>query len=253
MNNADRARMSDADRAGEERAGDKAGFFDAQYGAMAGDETQALDHPLYRYLLPYAKTRVDVAAGMLSGRSYEHVVELGVGDGGLLARMAPSFRAYDGFDISEFQLGLIPRELRERAHVRFHRADLEAPVPLPDGRADLVVSLSTIEYLRAPEPFVREAFRLLAPGGLLLLHTMNIAFLPRRLQLLFGELPTFNAAAGWQGGVLHNFTFPRLRALLQGENFAVEAERCAGLLPPLRLWWKNALASDMLFLARKRG
>jgi hypothetical protein len=33
----------------------------------------------------------------------------------------------------------------------------------------------------------------------------------------------------------------------------VEAERCAGLAPALRLWWRNALASDMLFLARKPG
>jgi len=81
---------------------------------------------------------------------------------------------------------------------------------------------------------------------------MNVAFLPRRLQLLRGALPTFNAAAGWQGGVLHNFTFPTLRALLMREGFDVHAERCAGLLPPLRLWWKNALASDMLFLAIKR-
>jgi len=236
----------------ERRIEHKAAFFDAQYASMAGDEREALDHPLYRYLLPYATTRADIAGKLLAGRRFRHAVELGVGDGGLLARMVPQFDAYDGFDISEFQLGLVPTALRERAGVRLHQADLEAPVPVASGAADLVVSLSTIEYLRAPEPFVREAHRLLAPGGAFLLHTMNVAFLPRRLQLLRGALPTFNAAAGWQGGVLHNFTFPTLRALLMREGFDVHAERCAGLLPPLRLWWKNALASDMHFLAIKR-
>jgi SAM-dependent methyltransferase len=233
------------------REAEKAGFFDDQYAAMAGDEAAALDHPLYRHLLPYAKSRVDAAAELLQGRRFEHAVELGVGDGGLLARIHGQFGRYDGFDISAYQLGLVPEALRSAQGVRLRQADLEAPVPLPDRAADLVVSLSTIEYLRAPEPFVREAARLLRPGGHLLLHTMNIAFLPRRLQLLVGKLPTFNAAAGWQGGVLHNFTFATLRALLEREGFRVEAERCAGLAPRLRLWWRSALASDMLFLARR--
>jgi SAM-dependent methyltransferase len=229
----------------------KDAFYDAQYEAMGGDEAQALDHPLYRYLLPYARSRVDVAALLLAGRRFMHAVELGVGDGGLLARCVDQFEQYDGFDISAFQLERVPEVLRVRANVRLCRADLESAVPIADAAADLVVSLSTLEYLRAPEPFLAEAFRLLRPGGTLLLHTMNLAFLPRRLQLLLGSLPTFNSASGWQGGVLHNFTFPTLRKLLVGQGFRIERERCAGLLPPLRLWWRNALASDMLFLARK--
>jgi SAM-dependent methyltransferase len=229
----------------------KGAFYDAQYAAMGGDEAQALDHPLYRFLLPYARSRVDAAARLLAGQRFAHAVELGVGDGGLLARCADQFDRYDGFDISAFQLERVPEALRARANVRLSRADLESPVPLANGEADLVLSLSTLEYLRAPEPFVAEAFRLLRSGGLLLLHTMNLAFLPRRLQLLSGKLPTFNSAAGWQGGVLHNFTFATLRNLLVAQGFRIERESCAGLLPPLRLWWRSALASDMLFLARK--
>lgn len=229
----------------------KSSFFDAQYAAMGGEEAGALDYPLYRFLLPYALSRVDVAADMLRGKRFEHALELGVGDGSLLVRTHAQFERYDGFDISGFQLDSVAPELRERPNLQLHRADLEAPLPLPDMVADLVISLSTIEYLREPEHLVREAFRLLRPGGALLLHTMNLAFLPRRVQLLFGGLPTFNSALGWQGGVLHNFTFPTLRALLLATGFEVEAERCAGLAPALRLWWKNALASDMLFLARK--
>jgi SAM-dependent methyltransferase len=231
----------------------KSRFFDAQYAAMEGRETGALDYPLYRFLLPYAVSRVEVAAALLRGRRFEHVVELGVGDGSLLAKTHAQFERYDGFDISSYQLDSVAKELRERPELKLHRADLEAPLPLPAATADLVMSLSTIEYLRDPEHLVREASRLLRPGGTFLLHTMNLAFLPRRVQLLLGRLPTFNSAIGWQGGVLHNFTFPTLRTLLRSTGFVVEAERCAGLAPALRLWWKGALASDMLFLAHKPG
>jgi SAM-dependent methyltransferase len=229
----------------------KSRFFDAQYAAMEGREAGALDYPLYRFLLPYASSRVDVAAELLQGKRFAHAAELGVGDGALLAKTHAQFDHYDGFDISSYQLDCVAADLRGRPNLRLHRADLEAPLPLGNGAADLVISLSTIEYLRDPEHLVREAFRILRPGGALLLHTMNLAFLPRRMQLLFGRLPTFNSALGWQGGVLHNFTFPTLRALLRSIGFEIEAERCAGLAPALRLWWRNALASDMLFLARR--
>ncbi len=229
----------------------KRAFFDEQYRGMAGEESEALDYPLYRFLLPYAQQRVDVAASMLKGRTFAHVVELGVGNGELLEKMCSQFERYDGFDISTYQLDNITAALRDRTNIRVHQADLDAPLPLPDGTADLIISLSTIEYLRDPHTFLDEVWRLIVPGGRLLLHTMNLAFLPRRLQLLLGRLPTFNSAAGWQGGVLHQFTFPTMRDLLLSRGFVVEREACAGLAPALRLWWRNALASDMLFLARK--
>ncbi len=49
------------------------------------------------------------------------------------------------------------------------RADLQAPLPFPDGRFDHVVMLAVLEHLRNPEPVLREAFRVLAPHGSLIL------------------------------------------------------------------------------------
>jgi SAM-dependent methyltransferase len=225
--------------------------FDEQYARMGGDESNALDHPLYRYLLPYAKSRVDVACEMLGQRRFERVAEFGVGSGELVRRMVEQFRLYLGFDVSAYQLSLVPDAIRRHPRVVLARADLEQPLPCEAGAFDLVVSLSTIEYLRDPVFFIREVHRVLAPHGTLVLHTMNVAFLPRRLQLLCGRLPTFNAAHGWQGGILHEFTLPRLRRLLVEEGFAVEAVRCSGIAPRPRRWWATALAGDMVFECRR--
>jgi len=49
------------------------------------------------------------------------------------------------------------------------RADLRTPLPFPAGKFDHVVLLAVLEHLTEPEPILREAFRVLAPGGTFIL------------------------------------------------------------------------------------
>lgn len=46
-------------------------------------------------------------------------------------------------------------------------ADLNEPLPIRDGAADTVIALSVLEHLREPERLLREAHRILKPGGFL--------------------------------------------------------------------------------------
>jgi len=54
------------------------------------------------------------------------------------------------------------------ANTRTIIADLEKPLPLPDGSADLIVSISVLEHLTAEGRLgvMREAQRILRPGGM---------------------------------------------------------------------------------------
>jgi ubiquinone/menaquinone biosynthesis C-methylase UbiE len=49
------------------------------------------------------------------------------------------------------------------------RADLRSPLPFPDRHFDHVVMLAVLEHLTAPESVLREAHRVLAPGGSLIM------------------------------------------------------------------------------------
>ncbi len=49
------------------------------------------------------------------------------------------------------------------------RADLREPLPLPDGDFDHVVMLAVLEHLTEPEKVLREAHRVIKPGGSLIM------------------------------------------------------------------------------------
>jgi SAM-dependent methyltransferase len=50
-----------------------------------------------------------------------------------------------------------------------------APLPYADARFDAVISMDVVEHLRDPRPWLREALRVLKPGGVLFLTTPNYA------------------------------------------------------------------------------
>src|ERR1700732_1089307 len=49
------------------------------------------------------------------------------------------------------------------------RGNITAPLPVESGQFDHVVMLAVLEHLAEPEPVLREAYRILAPGGSLIL------------------------------------------------------------------------------------
>lgn len=67
---------------------------------------------------------------------------------------------------------------------RFRLADLNQPLPYPDGRFELVACVEGVEHLENPWGFLRELRRVLAPGGTLILTTPNTLCLRSRVRFL---------------------------------------------------------------------
>ena len=99
----------------------------------------------------------------------ETVLDLGSGGGidVLLSakRVGPAGKAY-GLDMTEEMLSLA-RENQKRAgaqNVEFLRGEIES-IPLPDNTVDVIISNCVINLSADKDQVLREAFRVLKPGG----------------------------------------------------------------------------------------
>ena len=94
-----------------------------------------------------------------------------------------------------------PRQLERAAARGFKTAlwDLEGgqrPADLVPGSFQTILFCEIIEHLVAPDRTLRPLVELLAPGGLIIITTPNLASLGNRLRLLRGQTPSLAAAPG---------------------------------------------------------
>jgi SAM-dependent methyltransferase len=103
---------------------------------------------------------------------------------------------------------------------RIQRADVIVPgepLPYADAAFDLVVSMDVVEHVAQPEPWLREAFRVLRPSGTLFLTTPNYASLSLRV-IESTVLELVARRQGFSRKLLHpsKMTPVRLAQLLDG-------------------------------------
>lgn len=111
-------------------------------------------------------------------------VDLGTGTGRMLEIFADRYAEGVGYDLSHEMLAIARTNL-ERAgvdHAQVRHGDLFS-VPLESQTADIVCVHQVLHYLAEPEAAVREAARLLKPGGRLIISD----FAPHELEFLRDE------------------------------------------------------------------
>jgi len=124
---------------------------------------------------------VHAALGDVRGRA---ALDLGCGTGRHALWLAARGATVTAVDFSDGMLAKA-RWKPGAGAIRFLLHDLTAPLPLPDGAFDVVVSGLVLEHLPDLGPFFRETRRMLAPGGRAVLSAMHPAMFLRGTQARF--------------------------------------------------------------------
>lgn len=113
-----------------------------------------------------ALSLIDHAPGM-------KVLDIGCGTGVFSFKLARRGCDVTGVDLSEKMLGEARRKVRETSlEVDFKTMDATR-LAFGNDSFDLVVSMATLEFMNDPEAMMHEAFRVVKPGGQVLMGTIN--------------------------------------------------------------------------------
>ena len=172
----------------------------------------------------------------VAGRTYDLLVDLGTGTGRMLELFAPHYRRGLGIDVNHAMLAYARAKLGRgtdaRATVR--QGDLY-DLALGDGVAGAVVMHQVLHFLSDPARAIREAARILQPGGDLLI----VDFAPHDLEFLRERFA--HDRLGFARQAIEGWVRDAGLDLLGGEE-----------LPPPRTQRGDKLTVS-LWLARRRG
>lgn len=119
------------------------------------------DNPLHQRLLaPYRE-----AASRVRGR----LLEVGCGEGRGIDLLLPAIENYTAIDKIQGAVEALRQRYPQGNFVAAHLP----PLPFADCSFDSIVTFQVIEHIEADVFFLRELYRVLKPGGVLLLTTPN--------------------------------------------------------------------------------
>lgn len=168
-----------------------------------------------------------IEAIVVMGGMGDRILDVGCGNGLLLWQFRHAFRELIGLDFSPHRI--------EQAKVNLDGwpfrpvlGSAENMSEIETGSIDRIITADVIEHIPDVYAAAAEMFRVLKPGGVLVVNTPNIAFLKKRLRLLGGRFPSTsqpNEGIGddilFDGGHLHYFTYRSLRIVLERAGFSM--------------------------------
>lgn len=187
----------------------------------------------------------------------DSVLDVGCGNGHLLYQLRTRFKKLVGLEYSPHRL--------EQAKINLSEFGFEGVLGTAEdmklvgsGSVDCVVSADTIEHIPDVYASAKELFRVLRPGGLLVINTPNVAFIKKRILLALGRFPSTsqpNEGLGgdiiFDGGHLHYFTFRSLSLLLERAGFVIEARIGYGRFGRIHDFYPPLLSGGVQLVVRK--
>jgi 2-polyprenyl-3-methyl-5-hydroxy-6-metoxy-1,4-benzoquinol methylase len=169
------------------------------------------------------------------------ILDIGCGNGSLTAAWSKATWSISGVDLSESG---IAHATASYPRISFLRMPVgpELVSHFGEQKFDAIVSAEVIEHLYSPRDLSQCAFKLLKPGGILIVTTPYNGYLKNLAIAALGEMDRHWTVL-WDGGHIKFWSWKTLRCLLSEAGFVTPEFQGAGRFPFL---WKS-----MVVRARK--
>ena len=196
------------------------------------------------------------------------LLEIGCGQGDALATLAPHFDQVVGTELSPIRSKRARQRLAHLSNCHIVNAPLEHLAEAVDPPYDCIIWADVLEHVIDVIGAMHILASLSHPGTQLVTVTDNIAFLPQRLNLLWGRAPTSAwAACPNEGftldptqtilldlGHLHYFTFRQVEILYRLAGFRPERRLGVGKpLGRLRNLWPTLFSGQVCVSGTYQG
>ena len=203
-------------------------YFEAQYTEVSAQ------HPIYDLLL-------ETVAITPSAK----VLDLGCGQGHLLARLTQEAGLAIGVDVSRYSIA------KTSEHAQVLMSDLEQRLPFKDATFDVVFAKDVIEHVNDFGFVMAEIGRVTRPGGKVLIVTPNFLAIKNLLFLVFGHKDRhyFDPTHRWF------FSYVNTSGLTQGYQVITKTTNWI-FTPKTRKWFRRVriltpLGDSILLVLRK--
>lgn len=182
-------------------------------------------------LLHYPAYRTEAA--VYWGWQCENLLEIGSGSGDVLLTLSDRYKHCVGVDLSSVRAQELKKLFNGKSCVRIMNDNFETMAfDYPENFFDTVLMIAVLEHMVDPFGAIQKVYKLLKPGGQVIIDTPNMAKWTRRIKLLLGYFPsTSSLDEGFlqydkitptellDDGHLHYFTFRSLTKLLRRFHF----------------------------------
>ncbi len=141
---------------------------------------------LVRYIGRGVRYNWQKTLSLCEPRAGSTILDIGCGDGEFTAMVSRKIGATRTIGIDMLPENLVAARARGIIGIR---ANLDVGLPLLNESADVVVASHVIEHICDTDNFIKECYRVLTWGGMLVIATPNLAAWPNVFFLALGQQP----------------------------------------------------------------